>query len=212
MKRLKYTLVVMMLVSSVVLCAAVATGGTLAMLIDQTMSLVNTFVPGEVSAQTSVELNIQKTIIATGINGMDASGFTFELTDLQDGKCYTASSDNEGKALFTIPYSEADIGKTFKYTLKERNDAREGFTYSTRVYNIEISVSLKGNDLVADLVMDHQPVEQLTAEFINTYFTQGGEEPPPPAGDSADPLLYAGLVVASLCALVLIFRKQRKHS
>lgn len=212
MKRLRYTLTVMMMITSVALCAVIATSGTLALLIDQTMSLVNTFVPPKVTAETTVQLDIQKTVVSDGVNGISPSGFTFELTALQDGKCYTASSDNEGTAAFTIPYTEADIGKTYQYVLKERNDAREGFTYSTRVYDIEITVHLKGNDLVADLVMDQEPVESLSAEFVNTYFAAGGEVPPPPAGDSANPLLYGVLMVISLCALLLIFHLKKERS
>lgn len=212
LKRLRYTLTVLMMITSVAICAVIATSGTLALLIDQTMSLVNTFVPPEVTAETTVELNIQKTIATTSVNEVNASGFTFELTDLQNGKCYTAISDNNGAAAFTIPYSEADIGETYSYTLKERNDARKGFTYDTRVYDIEISVKLKGNDLVADLVMDQRPVNSLNAEFINAYFAEGGEVPPPPAGDNAEPLLYGVLMLISMFSLILIWRLHRKHS
>jgi pilin isopeptide linkage protein len=201
-----------MMITSVALCAVIATSGTLALLIDQTMSLVNTFVPPEITAETTVELNIQKNIATTSVNEVNASGFTFELWDLQNGKCYTATSDNDGAAAFTLPYTEADIGKTFKYTLKERNDAREGFTYDTRVYEIEVTVKLKGNDLVAAMVMDQRPVDQLNAEFINTYFAEGEDVPPPPAGDSAEPVLYGMLMIISFFSLLLIWRLHRKHS
>ncbi len=211
LKRLKYLLVVMLLVTSMVVYAAVTTGSTLAVLIDKTMSLVNTFVPEKVTADTELDINVQKKIVASGVDVLNAGGFTFELTDLQTNDVLKAISDASGKAFFTLSYTEADIGKTYQYTLHELNDGREGFTYSTQVYEISVTVLLKGNDLVAELTVDGQAVESLTAEFINIFTSEDGTLPPP-AGDQAAPMLYSVLVLISAACLYLLYRKQKKHS
>lgn len=210
LKRLKYTLAAMMLITSIVVLATVATGNTLAMLIDQTLSLVNTFVPSKVTADTETSINIQKIVVAPGVNGINAGGFTFELTDLQTNDVLAISSNSNGEAVLTLSFDEEDIGQTYAYTLKERNDAREGFTYSTKVYQIELTISLVGNDLVAAATVDGQPVEQIECEFVNIFDTEGGELPPPPAGDPAQPALYFALVMLSASIILLFGNKQKK--
>ena len=212
MKRLKYTLVAMILISSMVLTAAITTGNTLAMIIDQTLELVNTFVPTKISAGNTVEINVEKIVVANGVNGLNAGGFTFELTNAETNDVLAITSNSEGEAGLTLSFNEEDIGKTFTYTLKERNDGREGFTYSTKEYRIEITVSLIGNDLVAAATLDGEAVDQVACEFVNIYET--GDEPlPPPAGDQGMPMLYLALVLFSAsCIIVLLWRKNKKSA
>lgn len=211
LKRLKYTMLVMMLITSMVAYAAITTGNTLAVLIDRSASLVNTFISGEITASTELDINIQKKVMVGDLAILNAGGFTFELTDLQNNEVIKAVSDANGKAAFTLAFSEEDIGNTYHYTLHELNDGREGYTYSTQVYEISVTVLLKGNDLIAELTVDGQPMDALTAEFINHYTSEDGA-PPPPAGDNSHPVLYGMMVIISAAGLYLFFNKQRKHS
>lgn len=211
LKRLKYTLFAMVLITSMVLTAAITTGNTLAMLIDQTLNLVNTFAPGKVSGDTNVDINIDKIVVATGVNGINAGGFTFELTDLQTNDVLATISDRDGKAKLSLSFTQEDVGKTFSYTLSELNDGRQDFTYSTKVYRIDITVAFEGNDLVAKLLLDGEPVDEIACEFVNVYQDGSGEPlPPPPAGDSAMPMLYVALAAISLASIALILKKQKK--
>lgn len=210
LKRLRYALAVMMMITSVVVLVTISTGNTLAMIIDKTMSLVNTFVPTKVTADTEIDINIDKIIVAPGVNSLNAGGFTFELTDLQTNDVLAITSNSDGEAALTLSFDEKDIGKTYSYTLKERNDAREGFTYSTKVYQIQLTISLIDNDLVVAAVVDGQPVEAIECEFVNIFHTEDGTLPPPPAGDGAQPALYFALIMFSAAVMLLFWNKQKK--
>lgn len=210
LKRLKYTLVAMVLITSMVLTAAITTGNTLAMIIDETLALVNTFVPSKIEAEARVSIGIQKIVMSTGVNGINAGGFTFELTEKATQNVLVGTSNTNGLVDIPLTFTEEDIGKTFTYTLEERNDGRKGFTYSDKVYQIDVTVSLVDNDLVADVKVDGKPLEELTLEFVNVYEPDSDEPPPPPAGDSGMPLLYLALALLSLGCIVIIYRKQKK--
>ena len=207
MKRLKYTLVAMLMITTLVVASTVMAGSTLAMIIDQTLSLVNTFAPEQVTAETDVNISIDKSVVSANGAVISASGFTFELTDLQTGEVLSAVTNAMGQASFALAFSEDDIGQTYQYSLHEVNDGREGFTYSTKVYQLQISVDLVGNDLVATMMLDGQPVETCVAEFVN-YFANA-DAPPPPAGDHQQPTLYLVLMAVSVIALLAIRRRQK---
>jgi len=113
LKRLRYALAVMMMITSVVVLVTISTGNTLAMIIDKTMSLVNTFVPTKVTADTEIDINIDKIIVAPGVNSLNAGGFTFELTDLQTNDVLAITSNSDGEAALTLSFDEEDIGKTY---------------------------------------------------------------------------------------------------
>lgn len=207
LKRLKYTLVAMLIITTLVVASTVMAGSTLAMIIDKTLSLVNTFAPEEITAETDVDISIEKSVVSANGAVISAGGFTFELTDLQTGNVLSAVTNAMGQASFNLAFSEEDIGQTYQYTITEVNDARPGFNYSTKVYQLQISVDLVGNDLVAAMTLDGQSVNECVAAFINYY--ADADAPPPPAGDDQQPALYFAMMAVSALALILIRRKQK---
>ena len=207
LKRLKHTLVAMLIITTMVVASTVMAGSTLAMIIDNTLSLVNTFAPEEITAETDVNISIEKSVVSASGAVISAGGFTFELTDLQTGTVLTAVTNAMGQSSFSLAFSEEDIGQTYQYTITEVNDARPGFNYSTKVYQLQISVDLVGNDLVAAMTLDGQEVSECVAAFVNHY--ADADVPPPPAGDDQQPVLYFVLVAASAVALFVIHRKRK---
>ena len=78
---------------------------------------------------------------------------------------------------------------------------------TTKVYQLQISVDLIGNDLVATMTLDGQSVNECVAAFVNYY--ADADAPPPPAGDAQQPALYFVMMVISGLALIFIRRKQK---
>lgn len=79
-------------------------------------------------------------------------------------------TDKNGKAIFSLKFSENDIGKTYKYKLYEINDEVQGITYDTDVYDIEIGITLgEDNKLVAKTAVNGKAVDAISADFENIY-------------------------------------------
>ncbi len=210
MKRLKKILALLAVLASVTTAAAVLFPGTLALIMDQTITLVNTFSPGEITGEQSASIAIHKTVVNTGKYTIGAGGFQFMLTDNATGQQYSTTSDAEGNAVFQFAYTQANAGETFTYTVQEVNNGQVGVTYDPHVYQVQISVDFVGDELVASSVVDGTLVENCTLDFVNTY-TYDEEPPlPPPTGDSAHPLLYLIAMVSSLALLTMLLVKRKQ--
>ncbi len=117
----------------------------------------------------SVELGVNKTIDSKQEKTIGAEGFNFVLT--KDGvTVLEAATDKNGKASFTLNYSEADVGKTYTYILSEVNGGLAGITYDKSEYLFEITVDYDENgDLVATVTKNQSAENAYTADFVNIY-------------------------------------------
>lgn len=212
MRRLKRILALLAVLASVTTAAAVFFPGTLAMVMDQTSSFVNTFSPGDVTGDANTTIAIQKTVINTGKYSITADGFQFLLTDEATGQQHSATSDVNGNAAFQFAYTEENVGQTFTYTVQEVNNGQEGVTYDTTEYQVQITVDFEGDELVASCVVDGIPVDDCVLTFVNGYTHDEEPPPPPPTGDRAQPLLYLFAMVASAVLLtVLVIKRKQLH-
>ena len=136
---------------------------------DESTDIVFTNVFTPRPADITVNLGINKVVLNTGTEEITPEGFSFLLDD--GVQTDMALSDAEGKAGFTLTFSEEDIGKVFRYTLSEVNCGRENVTYSAAVYTVEITVSLDAetNTLVAAMTLDGVAVDALDVTFENVY-------------------------------------------
>ncbi|HAM16115.1 MAG TPA: hypothetical protein DCP91_09735 [Eggerthellaceae bacterium] len=68
--------------------------------------------------------------------------FSFELLDESGQVVRTAANNADGVVNFDpIPYSEADVGKQYRYTVREVNTGQHGVVYSTQTYTYLVSIA-----------------------------------------------------------------------
>ncbi len=159
---------------------------------------INTYIPPEY--ETTVRIDVQKTVKNTGVGKIGPGGFEFVLENTETGAKITAKSNQKGEAAFSLVFTEQDVGKTFRYRLTETAGTKQGVTYSDRVYEIEIRVTLEGDQLIASVSCDGQPMDHLTAAFVNRYHGTAN----PPTGDTFKLWLVVALLGLSLAALVVM--------
>ena len=118
----------------------------------------------------TVDIAVQKTVKNVGTDSIGSEDFIFILENAESGEKAQAQTDASGKAVFTMTFTQADVGKTFSYHLSEKNDGREYVTYSTEIYNIQITVTQNDDhQLAAALTLEGEAVSAITAEFENIY-------------------------------------------
>lgn len=160
----------------------------------------------------TVNIDINKVVHNTGTESIGPEGFTFLLDDgLQSS---TVLSDSNGKAGFTLTFTEDDLGKTFHYTLSEVNCGKDNVTYSTAVYTIDITISLDEltNTLVATLVQNEVETDALTATFENTYHLVIEEEIPVTGSDLGLVHWMALMFTSSGAILALLMEDQKRRN
>ena len=84
---------------------------------------------------------------------LTAGAFTFELRNGAGTLLQTKTNAADGSIVFdAIPYTEADIGQTYTYTIREVVPASQetGMTYDPMVLTVDVEVTDAGNgDLTA---------------------------------------------------------------
>ena len=134
------------------------------------------------TTDTTVQIAAEKTL--TGRKLADGQ-FKYTLTLKGDGTqpdtmIEEVANSANGAVLFTpITYTQADMGKTFIYTLKEINEAKLGYEYDNTVYTIEVKVIDNGDGTLKTEVSAVKPgdadatvpVTDLT--FSNVYTAKG---------------------------------------
>ncbi len=154
----------------------------------------------------SVDINVNKKVENKGSESITAEGFEFALLKDGDALASIVKTDKNGKAKFTLGFTEKDIGNTYNYTLTEVDDGRANVKYSTVKYNISITVSLdNNNNLVASITQNTAAVETVVAEFVNEYnYTPTPAAPPvedvpssPKTGDATNIHLWFALLFVS---------------
>lgn len=84
--------------------------------------------------QTTVTLEGEKLL-----NGRDLANEEFTFV-LNDGENDIEAKNKDGKFKFELTYSKEDIGKTFTYTLYEKDTETERVTFDKSVYEIKVKV------------------------------------------------------------------------
>jgi pilin isopeptide linkage protein len=162
------------------------------------ITFVNTYTPDPNALPLDFEVN--KTVTNLGTEVIGPEGFIFQLENMTVGGILTAVSDENGKAVFTLTFTEDDIGKVYTYKLTEVNDGREHVTYSDVAYNITVAISLnENNELVATITNNGAEVQKIVADFENIYdYTPE----PDKTGDPGLVLWTAMLAVSGLGGMV----------
>ena len=169
------------------------------------IEFVNVYIPEP--TDISIDLNIVKTVKNIGSDAIGPNGFTFALYK-EDAKIAQVVSDEKGKAIITLPYTESDIG-THEYKLYEVNDARKYVKYDDTQYFIKVNVELNDkNELVATITSSDEVVEEFT--FENIY--EKDKKPLGPTDTSTKETAYiysvASIVAGVLLIILLSLRKK----
>ncbi|HIV22995.1 MAG TPA: Cna B-type domain-containing protein [Candidatus Merdiplasma excrementigallinarum] len=99
--------------------------------------------------------------------------FTFTLTDVTEGladadKVSEKTTTNTGTAVSFVldnVYDQDDAGKTFTYVIKEKNDGKDGYTYSGAVYRAKVTVSLNKDKTGLDTEVTYEKYNAETEEW-----------------------------------------------
>jgi pilin isopeptide linkage protein len=165
-----------------------------------------------VKGEAEVQLEGTKTLEgATLVDG----AFTFQLFTADEdfaiaGDPIQTATNQSGKFSMTLAYTEADVGYTYYYVVREQfaGQTINGMVYSDQVYYIAVKIVDDGKGGIQALSAIYNGKEVVTSmDFVNTY-----EEPGNPGTGDHGIVLWLGLLTVSamaLCALDL-FRKTRK--
>ncbi|MBR2013373.1 MAG: VWA domain-containing protein [Clostridia bacterium] len=118
----------------------------------------------------TVEFGIDKAVVNKGTDKIGPDGFEFVLENQETHQQWTAKSDLFGKAKIALTYTEADIGKSFAYTIREIDGGKENVTYDPTVYEITVEIEKnEQNKLIAAITQSGKAVDAVAAKFENEY-------------------------------------------
>ena len=172
----------------------------------------NTFVPPVLPDpdDIAVTITVNKTVRNTGEVSIGPGGFEFVLENVANREKLALDSDTNGQVVFTLPFTAADIGKTYTYKLFETNEGVTGMTYDADVYTITVAISLDNeNNLIATMTMNGDAVDALAADFENTYHAN---HVVPPTGDNNHIAFWFLAMVASGAAFVVLLLLDKKYA
>ena len=181
-----------------------------------------------------LEIPVTKIVSGPARTSSKAAEFTFTLTaetpgaPMPESKSTTITITDSKKAGFTetknfdpIKYVEASRGQPWVYTITEKKGNADGFTYSEKVYRVEVTVTkadknpyfLQTNTVYYEVNKDKlTPVKELT--FTNTYTSSKDDNKDgknPHTGISTNMPLWLGLMAISCtAALALEIDKRRR--
>lgn len=171
----------------------------------------NTFVPVVLNPDDiAVNINVNNTVENIGGSSISPAGFEFVLENTVSGEKQALKSDENGNAVFTLPFTAADVGKTYTYRLFETNGGVSGVTYDTKVYDISITINLSDNKLVSLITMDGETVNEVVARFKNIY--NEGSAPAPSTGDIGNNTFWFIAMILSGAATIVLFFLDRKYA
>ena len=180
----------------------------------ESISFINDFIPEDLT----VDFDIIKTVVNKGSEKIGPEGFEFSLNALADGVAdITVKADENGKAKFTLSFTEDDIGNTYTYKLTEVNCSKANVTYSDAEYTITVAIELnENNELVATLTKNSEKVTVVVAEFENVYdYTPTTEYPDSPqTGDTTNLYFWFAVLFVScggILGTALYGRKRREE-
>lgn len=189
----------------VTMAAAAVLPGTLAYLAAGSNTVRNSFSVGDMPAEpTSVEIGVQKRVVCEGKGKIGPGGFEFLLRDREHGTIHTMTTDKNGRASLTLPFTAEDAGKRYTFELSEINNGVGGVTYDSRVYVIGIALSVdEQNRMTAALTLDGQATDAVIAAFRNVY----APAELPKTGDESRLMLHALMLLLSGAGLALLARR-----
>lgn len=192
------------LLLSVALVVALTASGTLAYMTKETPRLVNTFTadPSVIPSTATVPVQVTKTVRSTGKDSISPQGFSFLLENLDTGETLTITTDEKGQAAANLVITGTE---SYRFRLSEIDTGVERVTYSTVVYEIDITplVDAQGT-IVPRIGINGNPASEINVAFENLY--DSGKIPD--TGDHVPMLLYALLLLASTAGLVISRRRQ----
>lgn len=197
------------LLLSVVVALVVAVPVTLAFVTVQTPAIINTFgAPDLPAGDAVVDVAVVKTVTSSGKETIGPGSFLFLLKNAETGDEHIMTTDVNGQALVRLAFYEEELGKTYRFTIAEVNDAREGVTYSEQVYALEVTLALDDAKLLTPLcTLDGAPVNKVVAEFENLYTPP--TSPVPPTGDRMNLWLCVFVLLACGAGMILLHKAQR---
>ena len=103
--------------------------------------------------KTSADVSLQAAKTLDG-RPIQYGQFTFELRNKTDNSLVrTASNDEKGNVSFgAIHYTNADSGKTFTYTITEKNLGHGGYTYDNTAYEADVALTDNGDGTMGTTV------------------------------------------------------------
>ncbi|MBQ1954257.1 MAG: hypothetical protein II350_00830, partial [Clostridia bacterium] len=159
-------------------------------------------------AETVLDVKVIKTVKNVGSEAIGPEGFEFVLANETTGLKTILTSDKNGSAVVSLGYNEADIGKTYTYTLSEVKGDAKNVTYSEAIYNISVTVSVNENgELVAEADVNGEAAQSVVCGFENLY---NNTPEPPKTGVNFHIGLWAMMMAVSvlgICGLI-VFRKR----
>lgn len=202
----------MVLLLSLAVLLSATIQSTLAFIVVDSGSVVNTFVPDVLPSPSDVvvEIGVQKTVKNTGNGSISPEGFSFLLENADSDETVTVRSDKDGSASFSLTFTEPDAGKTYRYTLSEVNDGREGVEYDGRRYAVEVRIAETDGALTATVLLDGKETAHCTATFENTY--HGEQIAPAPTGDNSDLTVHMALLLISGAFTAILLGKRRRSN
>ncbi len=163
----------------------------------------------------TVPITVTKRV--TGRATVSPENFYFVLKNTDTAAELTQATNEEGITCFNLGFSGEDIGKTYRYTVQEVNDGRSGFEYSTKVYELTVTVSETAeNTLTAALTCDGDAVNALNTDFQNIYLGMDQETAPPDdgpdTGDHFDLVTWIVILLISAAVLVVLVVLWERHN
>ena len=131
--------------------------------------------------------------------------FTFDLLDTDGKTISTASNDANGDIVFgKIEYSADDIGKVYRYSMKEEQGDNPNISYDGRTVSVVVEIADKRDGtLTTSVTYDGKPD---TVSFHNTYTppaTIGGKIAEVAGGVKSE-LVQTGVDISPYTALIAI--------
>ncbi len=159
----------------------------------------------------TVKITVNKTVENTGVSSIGPAGFEFVLENTVSGEKQALKSDQNGNAVFTLPFAATDVGKIYTYKLSETNEGMFGVTYDTKVYDVSISISLDtDNKLIATVTMDGKTTNSVVATFENTYYTE--HPTAPPTRDNSNITFWFIMMIISGTACVVLILQEKEFT
>jgi len=130
----------------------------------------NVYDPTMTEKSVSVDINIKKLLENKSQKAMGLDGFEFELKNTETNESTVVKTDKDGKAVFTLGFTEKDHASVYSYTLTEVDTKIADMTYSKESYDVTVKLYIDDNGkLAADVLKNNQAVEKFEAEFTNVY-------------------------------------------
>ncbi|MBQ6662074.1 MAG: VWA domain-containing protein, partial [Firmicutes bacterium] len=133
-------------------------------------TIINTY-----EATGSVEIKVNKELI--GRDWIENEQYTFTLKDAEGNALEekTVDKDNLEAAFTAIPYTEADAGKTFTYTVEETSTLPGGITNSGAI-TVSVEVTDNGNGTLATAATYTDAQSAANDTITNKYDSEGSVE------------------------------------